>query len=70
MAVDFRTRVELTCWDLIIPTMTKLRCIRTAPRPNHICPLTLKKFVTQVFIWSAAGLFIGIAISSICAVIQ
>jgi hypothetical protein len=69
MTVDLRTRVELTCWNLIIPMMTKLRSIRSTVQPKQSSPLTCRQFITQVLAWSAAGLLIGFGLSSIRALL-
>lgn len=63
MTVNLRTRVELTCWDLIIPMMTRLRDIRKSSTQNRTKQLTIKQFITQIFIWSATGLTIGFGLS-------
>ena len=65
MTINFRTRVELTCWDIIIPMMSRLRDIRTNSKPKHANPITYKQFMTQVLVWSTVGLFIGVGISYI-----
>jgi hypothetical protein len=65
MTVDFRTRVELTCWNLVIPMMMKLRSIRSTAQPKQTSTLTCRQFVVRVLIWSAAGLLIGFGLSSI-----
>jgi hypothetical protein len=67
MTADLKTRVELTCWNIIIPMMTKLRYIRSTAQPKQTSPLTCRLFITQVIIWSAAGLLIGFGISAIRA---
>jgi hypothetical protein len=69
MPIDLRTRVELTCWNLIIPMMTKLRSIRSTTQPKELKPFTGKQFVIQVLVWCAAGLLIGFGLSSIRALI-
>lgn len=67
MTANFRTRVELTCWDIVIPVLTKLRTIRATAEPKHAHPLTGKQYVAQVIIWSAVGLLIGFGLSYIHA---
>jgi hypothetical protein len=67
MTVNIRTRAEITCWNLIIPMMTKLRHIRTATQPKQIKPLTGFRFLMQVVAWSAVGLLIGFGLSFIRA---
>jgi hypothetical protein len=70
MSIDLRTRVEISCWNLIIPMMTKLRNVRAAAQPKQTTPVTYRQFITQVLIWSAAGLLIGFGISSIHVFLQ
>lgn len=67
MNSDFRTRIELTCWNLIIPMMTKVQRIQIKHQPVRMKPLTLKNFIYQVLLWSAAGLLVGFSISTIRA---
>ena len=67
MTVHLRTRVELTCWNLIIPAMTKLRYIRSTPQAEPARVLTKTQFMVQVLIASVAGLVIGLVISVIQA---
>jgi hypothetical protein len=67
MTVDLRTRVELSCWNIIIPMMMKLRNIRSQAQPTPKSPLSCRQFVMQVLVWSAIGLLVGFGISSIHA---
>ena len=60
MTIKLRTRVELTCWDLIIPAMTRLRKIQSIAQPRFTGPLTLEKFAAQVLATIASGLLIGL----------
>jgi len=69
MTGNLRTRVELTCWNLIIPMMTKLRSIRSTAQPKQTTPLTFRQFIMRVIVWSAAGLLIGFGLSSIRALL-
>lgn len=70
MNTDFRTRIELTCWNLIIPMMTKVQRIQISHQPIQMKPLTLINFVLQILLWSAAGLLVGFGMSSICTFLQ
>lgn len=65
MTVHLRTRVEISCWNLIIPMMTKLRYIRSAPKSRAAQLLSPKQAAIQIFVWSATGLFIGFGISAV-----
>jgi hypothetical protein len=67
MTVNFRTRVELTCWDLVIPMMTKLRHVRTVSHLRFNVPISFKKFITQLVLYATIGMLIGIGISAIYA---
>jgi hypothetical protein len=69
MTVDLRTRVELSCWNLIIPMMTKLRRIRSSAPAQQTTPMNYKQFTGKALIWSAAGLAIGFGIGAIRALL-
>ncbi len=69
MTVDLRTRVELSCWNLIIPAMIKLRRIQSSARPPQSTPLTRKQTAVQVLVWSTAGLGIGFGIGALHALL-
>ncbi len=63
MTVHIRTRVELTCWNLIIPAMTKLRYIRSTTKSQSTHVVSRKQAIKQVFTWAAAGLVTGFGLS-------